>query len=234
MSSDPSGLALSDKSSPQSLNLYGYVNNNPLSYIDPWGLALQYNCNPQSNASDVTAKPGSDGSTITQTVQVKGSQNCEVVDDGLGGPISNIPTKPLHTFTNLPNLNPWYKTCSAQAVFKGAGTVAIDSVGLIPEAEGFTKVYENTMGYRLARFVGNSARYRGVVATQYGMKTVKQSKGAVAFVSGAFGLDDTSAQGRISTALTVAGFIPYVGTLAAGASIVNDVIKTGMEVSKCP
>jgi len=125
-------------------------------------------------------------------------------------------------------------TCTTQALLSGAGSIALDSIGLIPEAEGFLKVFENTAGYQLARAAGNAAGYRGVVATQYGMKAVAQGKGGAALVSGAFGLGDTSVQGRLSTGLTVAGFVPGLGTLAAGASIVNDAIKTGMVVAKCP
>lgn len=115
----------------------------------------------------------------------------------------------------------------------GAGSIAIDAIGLIPEAEGVTKVFENEAGYQIARGVGNLAGYRGVVATQYGMKAVTQGKGAVGAIGGAFGLGDTSVQGRLSTGLTVAGFIPGLGTLAAGASIVNDAIKTRMAVANC-
>jgi RHS repeat-associated protein len=33
------------------------------------------------------------------------------------------------------NPTPWYQTCTAQALFSGAGSIAIDAIGLIPEAE---------------------------------------------------------------------------------------------------
>lgn len=39
MSPDPSGLTYADPTSPQTLNLYSYVMNQPLTYIDPDGLS---------------------------------------------------------------------------------------------------------------------------------------------------------------------------------------------------
>ena len=38
MTPDPSGLSFADASNPQSLNLYAYVQNNPLAFVDPDGL----------------------------------------------------------------------------------------------------------------------------------------------------------------------------------------------------
>lgn len=42
MSPDPSGLVYADPSNPQSLNLYSYVMNNPLTNVDPDGLDCVY------------------------------------------------------------------------------------------------------------------------------------------------------------------------------------------------
>lgn len=39
MSPDPMGLGSADPADPQSLNSYAYVENNPETFIDPWGLA---------------------------------------------------------------------------------------------------------------------------------------------------------------------------------------------------
>ncbi len=42
LSPDPSGLVYADQKNPQSLNLYAYVMNNPLIYVDPRGLDCVY------------------------------------------------------------------------------------------------------------------------------------------------------------------------------------------------
>jgi len=38
MSPDPAGIGFADAENPQSLNLYGYVHNNPLAFVDPNGM----------------------------------------------------------------------------------------------------------------------------------------------------------------------------------------------------
>jgi hypothetical protein len=65
------------------------------------------------------------------------------------------------------------------------------------------------------------------------MKAVAQGKLAGGVLGGAFGLGDTSPQGKLNTAFTIAGFVPGLGTFAAVASIVNDAIKTEIDVAKC-
>ncbi len=38
MSLDPAGIGVADAENPQSLNLYGYVHNYPLAFVDPNGM----------------------------------------------------------------------------------------------------------------------------------------------------------------------------------------------------
>jgi RHS repeat-associated protein len=107
MSPDPSGLVYADQANPQTFNLYEYVVNNPLSHIDPWGLALQYNCTTTTQASSTTGSSGigSDGSIVQNVTVNSGTSTCTVFDDGLGGPTSNIPTQHFQQFTKLPQIN---------------------------------------------------------------------------------------------------------------------------------
>ena len=109
----------------------------------------------------------------------------------------------------------------------------LDAVGLIPEAEGVTKVFENTAGSQIARAVGNSAGLQGVVATQYGMKVVEQGKGGAALVGGAIGLADSSAGGRVSAGLAVAGFVPGLGSGVAVVSMAFDGYRVWKEIDQC-
>jgi len=80
-SSDPDAVPYADFTNPQSLNLYGYVDNNPLSYFDPTGHDNQ-GCNT------VAAESPDYSDTITVTV--------------------NCPQLPPQTFslTQTPNYTP--------------------------------------------------------------------------------------------------------------------------------
>jgi RHS repeat-associated protein len=239
-----------DFANPQSFNRYTYALNNPSSFVDPSGLDCSDNngtdlgdaggtgievgggCNPTPNPPP--SQPGNWCGGVAWGTEGCIQPPCGYPGAACSGPGGTPGGTPPTGPPRLALLSAPSKTCTAQALFSGAGSIAIDSIGLIPEAEGILKVFENTAGYQLARAAGNTAGYRGVVATQYGMKAVAQGKGGTALIAGAFGLGDTSVQGRISTGLTVAGFVPGLGTLAAGASIANDAIKAGMAVAKCP
>lgn len=99
--------------------------------------------------------------------------------------------------------------------------MAIDAIGLIPEAGG------------VARTIGHGAGYRGIVADQVGSKVVKAVGASANTASGLSSLSDTSPEGLLSTGLTVAGFIPGLGQIAAGGALILDAYKTVNAVSKC-
>jgi hypothetical protein len=78
LSPDPSGLFYADPTNPQSLNLYSYAYNNPLSNIDPTGLDACAYDNGDGTSAVVNASDGGavncsgNGFYITTTQQVTG------------------------------------------------------------------------------------------------------------------------------------------------------------------
>jgi RHS repeat-associated protein len=73
LSPDPSGLAYADPDNPQSLNLYSYVMNNPLTMVDPTG--LYYECTP------VTYTPSDANGNPTGAPSTQGPPNCKWIPD---------------------------------------------------------------------------------------------------------------------------------------------------------
>ena len=109
----------------------------------------------------------------------------------------------------------------SSALLSNAVSVGIDAVGLIPEAGG------------VARFIGNQAGYRGVVADRLGTKIVGAFGKSTSTVNGFPNITDASGLGLASTALTIVGFIPGAGQIASGASLTRDLYKTSKAVSAC-
>lgn len=112
------------------------------------------------------------------------------------------------------NGTPWYQnSCITSALGKGALSVGVDSIGLIPEAGG------------VARMIGNQAGYAGVVADQFGANVLNAVGHTGTTIQGLNGLTDTSPTGLLSTGFTVAGFIwilAFVGKFVEGPKTVEN------------
>jgi len=121
-----------------------------------------------------------------------------------------------------PNPNPPLDPCIKGALLEGAFSIGVDSIGLIPEGGGAGTV---------ARKFGNFFGYRGIVADNFGKAAIRQIEGANDTISLTQGVAE---QDWISTGLTVAGFIPALGQVAAGLSISYDIYKTWEKIQECP
>ena len=71
------------------------------------------------------------------------------------------------------------------------------------------------------------------VADQAGSGVIKAFGASTGAVNSLAGLSDTSAEGLVSTGLTVAGFIPGAGQVVAGLSVGWDIFKTGRAIAAC-
>jgi RHS repeat-associated protein len=107
MSPDPSGLEYADPKNPQSLNLYSYVLNNPLHYVDPTGLYCDYSDHNDpssgfdSSQFDYNSNSGECGTNGGQWVNDAYTHN--------GADDANRPQEAVSSLTTAPN-TPWTLT----------------------------------------------------------------------------------------------------------------------------
>ncbi|MDE3106184.1 MAG: RHS repeat-associated core domain-containing protein [Acidobacteriota bacterium] len=234
-----------DPTNPQTLNRYSYVLNSPLGLIDPSGMDPSndqgtWDCQEYSYCSGPPCPPGSYPDTTGSGACYASNGNGGIVDPngttvdvGTGGGFGDIiifnygPGGSVGGgggssggSSSAPNNGP-RPGCVSGALLSNAVSVGIDAVGLIPEAGG------------VARFIGNQAGYRGVVADQLGAKVIGAFGKSTSTVNGLASITDTSALGLTSTALTIAGFIPGLGQISSGLSLGVDLYKTYKAVSAC-
>lgn len=123
----------------------------------------------------------------------------------------------------------WYRnSCITGAIGSGLLHVGVDAIGLIPE------------GTLVSRAIGNSFKYRGIVADQFGNRTIGAVQMASVIGSTGLGANEKSGTGSLSTGLGVAGIAatlaeaaPVVGQVISVASIGVDIVSTGLAIANC-
>jgi hypothetical protein len=172
-------------------------------------------------ATSVSVKPGSadEAWELAQPFLAASEAwfHAQMIGAGNGGPIVSAAPPP------------WYRnSCVTGALLSGFVHVGIDAIGLLPE------------GGLVSRAIGNFGGWRGIVATQQGIKGTQALKMGAGIVSSTTGANESSTLGVTQTAnniagvvSTLAGAVPVVGQVIAGVSVALDGIKAGVDVWKC-
>jgi hypothetical protein len=132
------------------------------------------------------------------------------------------------------NGTPIYKTCTAQALLKGAGTTALDAIGILPEG--------GTVSAAVSLF-------HGAAGVSNGIKIQQRVAFAAGIVSTAAAGSDLRGPQESTLSTTVTGLqaaaggfgiakgliedIPIAGQAIATGATALDLVGTGLEVAKC-
>ena len=259
MSPDPSGWNAVDQTTPQSLNRYAYVENQPMSLVDPSGLTYFVCVSGEQNSGcayvpdDVwqgavgNGQGGGGNYVVGNTIYQCDSSgnNCVAVGSITYVPDgSSPPQNPSQPNGPAPggggggsgapsNATPWYKSCTAQALGSGALSIGVDALGFIPGEKDVQAAVEIGSG-TVARQIGNWNGYRGIVADQFGARFIAGQSQNVSAAASGYSIGNGVGTGDwLGTGLAVAGLIPGLNELAAGASIVYDGYKTAKAAANC-
>jgi hypothetical protein len=121
------------------------------------------------------------------------------------------------------NATPWYKnSCVTSALAKGARSVGLDAIGLIPEG---------------GAIAGAFSLWHGAAAVSNGtniLQRVKMGAGLISTASaGSDGSGLSSGLGALGIAASLGKAAPVVGQIISGASMVVDIYQTAEAVGKC-
>ncbi|HKU20845.1 MAG TPA: RHS repeat-associated core domain-containing protein [Terriglobales bacterium] len=240
---DPAGLAAVDLSDPQSLNRYSYVRNNPANLIDPLGLESGDPCtvvdshNVNCPGTTITVHPTPPlppppqcfflglcdgygyGNSVCGYMPYGCSNQGGVGIPSGGGGGGGTPNQQTQPQSQAP---PWYKTCTAKALGKGAVNLAIDALGFLPEVGG------------VARVVGHQAGYVGKVADNVGKNMLTAGTKTTGFLNSATGIDSSDWTTWVSAGITAADFVPGLSDITTPAALIWDAGIAAHKTYQCP
>jgi hypothetical protein len=133
---DPVPVPSADYDNPQSLNLYSYVHNNPVTQTDPDGHDVSIcdnnnNCHTVSNEDYQKAQQGNNGSLNVPTLDQVGSNgngsgqfNATAITDSSGNTVGTATYVSNGNLDYYANANGYQQLSAASTVVKGA-TVAV-------------------------------------------------------------------------------------------------------------
>jgi RHS repeat-associated protein len=230
-----------DLTNPQSMNRYAYTLNNPTSLLDPSGLTVTCTeLNGSFYCIDDEGNNNTDcGSNYTACASATdcvayGTEGCITADNP--GTTTTVPNNPSNVGSSVglvaPSNGPtWYKNpCVQSALAKGAGSTAIDAVGLLPEGGAVAGAFSLWHG---AAGVSNGINI--LARVQFGAAIISTaSAGSDASGDGAYSLAGAQlATGFASIGVGLAKAAPILGQALSAASVLEDLYGTYQAVAGC-
>ena len=191
--------------------------------------------NCYQNITTWSTSAGGDGSSGTDY----GAVICEEMRPAdppyIPGGDRPIRRSPVYAKLKAPNnAPPWYKSCTAQALLKGAGTATLDAIGILPEGGTVSAAF---------------SLFHGAAGVSNGIKIQQRAGFAAGIISTAAAGSDLQGpqESTLSTTVTglqatVGGFgiakgliedIPVAGQAIAIGATALDLVSTGLAVAKC-
>ncbi len=213
-------LLSGDPHSPQSFNLFAYVQNRPMTYTDPWGLVptFQIPCPDSAPPGAICyGYPGPDPTPYNPYSTIIHWLYFGQDSRGSSGGRASV-SSAAHG-----RLTPWYKdACVQTALLKGSGSAVLDAIGLLPEGGVVS---------------GGFSLFHGAAGIANGTKNLQGVKMGAGLVSTANSASEGQWIGGVAGAVSIGSAFsraaPIYGQVASGVSLVGDVVRTSQEIGAC-